>query len=75
MLEKKLQGLTIQLQHLKRRGRGQDGQDDVEMQLRRNQQLRDSIRGQRIIFANTQSIISEFLVTGLAIVPQGWGVY
>ncbi|KAE8875896.1 hypothetical protein PF006_g16591 [Phytophthora fragariae] len=61
MLEKKLQGLTIQLQHLERRGGFQDGRDGVEMQLRQNQELRDSIRGQRIIFANTQSIISEFL--------------
>ncbi|KAG6610644.1 uncharacterized protein IUM83_06625 [Phytophthora cinnamomi] len=64
MLEKKLQGLTIQLQHLERRGYLRDDRDEVAMQLKRNQELRDSIRGQRMIFANTQSIISEFLRAG-----------
>ncbi|GMF25930.1 unnamed protein product [Phytophthora lilii] len=62
MLEKKLQGLTLQLQHLERRGQFQDEQEEIAARLKQNQELRDSIRGQRIIFANTQSIISEFLV-------------
>ncbi|KAL4156592.1 hypothetical protein PRNP1_005622 [Phytophthora ramorum] len=64
MLEKKLQGLNIQLQHLARRGDSQDEREEVAAQLKQNQDLRDSIRGQRIVFANTQSIISEFLRAG-----------
>ncbi|KAH7462071.1 hypothetical protein PRIC1_005855 [Phytophthora ramorum] len=64
MLEKKLQGLNIQLQHLTRRGDSQDEREEVAAQLKQNQDLRDSIRGQRIVFANTQSIISEFLRAG-----------
>ncbi|ETO62396.1 hypothetical protein F444_19693 [Phytophthora nicotianae P1976] len=61
MLEKKLQAMNIQLEHLRRRNQSRDGNDEVVTRLRQNQELRDSIRGQRIVFANTQSIISEFL--------------
>ncbi|KAL3658928.1 hypothetical protein V7S43_016067 [Phytophthora oleae] len=60
MLEKKLQAMEIHLENLRRRSTSQDD-DEVSARLRQSQELRDSIRGQRIIFANTQSIISEFL--------------
>jgi hypothetical protein len=66
MLEKKLQAMNIQLQHLTSRGESHDGRDEIAARLQQNQELRDSIRGQRIIFANTQSIISEFLVSDAA---------
>ncbi|KAG2767065.1 hypothetical protein PC129_g14045 [Phytophthora cactorum] len=62
MLEKKLQAMNIHLEHLRRRGEGEN--DEVTTRLRQNQELRDSIRGQRTIFANAQSIISEFLRAG-----------
>ncbi|POM65729.1 Hypothetical protein PHPALM_18516, partial [Phytophthora palmivora] len=61
MLERKAQGLMLQLQHLARRGVVEIRRDALAMRMKRNQELRESIRGQRIIFANTQSFISEFL--------------
>jgi uncharacterized membrane protein (Fun14 family) len=63
MLERKVQGLLLQLQHLQRRGVVEIRRDALAAKRKKNQALRDSIQGQRIIFANTQSYISEFLVT------------
>lgn len=61
MLERKVQGLLLQLQHLARRGVVEIRRDALAVRMKRNQALRESIQGQRIIFANTQSFISEFL--------------
>ncbi|KAG7380210.1 hypothetical protein PHYPSEUDO_007632 [Phytophthora pseudosyringae] len=61
MLERKVQGLMLQLQHLARRGVVEIRRDALAARMKRNQALRDSIQGQRIVFANTQSFISEFL--------------
>ncbi|ETM33844.1 hypothetical protein L914_18961 [Phytophthora nicotianae] len=61
VLERKVQGLMLQLQHLARRGVVEIRRDALAARMRRNQALRESIQGQRIIFANTQSFISEFL--------------
>ncbi|KAG2767139.1 hypothetical protein PC129_g14046 [Phytophthora cactorum] len=61
MLERKAQGLMLQLQHLARRGVVEIRRDALAARMKRNQALRESIQGQRIIFANTQSLISEFL--------------
>ncbi|OWZ01733.1 hypothetical protein PHMEG_00026822 [Phytophthora megakarya] len=54
----------LQLQHLARRGVVEIHRDALAIRTKRNQELREAIRGQRIIFANTQSFISEFLRAG-----------
>ncbi|KAG6610643.1 uncharacterized protein IUM83_06624 [Phytophthora cinnamomi] len=60
-LERKVLALNMQLQQLARRDVVEIRRDALRVKVRRNQELRDSIQGQRIIFANTQSYISEFL--------------
>ncbi|RLN86429.1 hypothetical protein BBJ28_00003605 [Nothophytophthora sp. Chile5] len=61
-LERKVQGLNAHLQHLAQQGEFAKRREVVLARVQQNQELRNSIRGQRIIFANTQSFISEFLV-------------
>lgn len=61
-LERKVLALNLQLQRLARRDVVEIRRDALNLKMKRNQELRESIQGQRIIFANTQSYISEFLV-------------
>ncbi|KAH7462072.1 uncharacterized protein KRP23_13935 [Phytophthora ramorum] len=61
VLEREVQGLKLQLQHLARRGVGEIRRDALAVKMRRNKELRDAIQGQRIVFANTESFTSEFL--------------
>ncbi|KAG7399280.1 hypothetical protein PHYBOEH_009206 [Phytophthora boehmeriae] len=60
-LERQVYGMNMQLQHLKRRKDHSKRRESVEASKKKNSELRELIRGQRVIFANTQSIISEFL--------------
>ncbi|KAE8875897.1 hypothetical protein PF005_g12001 [Phytophthora fragariae] len=53
--------LNLQLPRLARRDVVEIRRDALKVKTKRNQELRESIQGQRIIFANTQSYISEFL--------------
>ncbi|RLN56580.1 hypothetical protein BBP00_00007931 [Phytophthora kernoviae] len=61
ILERQLHGLNAQLQHLARRREYAKRREGFEARKKQNQLLRSSILGQRVIFANTQSMMSEFL--------------